>query len=135
MLRLRTYSLARGKEVGSGTRHTEPITCLSLDVDGLCCITGSYDTTTIVWELGGSVTRSQEGGLVPRAVQVLYGHDLPVTAVAISVCLDLAISGSKDGTVNVHTVRDGQYLKTLRPPSHEPSFTVEQLTISYQVPS
>merc|ERR1711962_1081111 len=46
---LRTYSLARGKEVGSGTRHTEPITCLALDVDGLCCITGSCDSMAMIF--------------------------------------------------------------------------------------
>ena len=128
---LRTYSLSKSKEVSSAIRHTEPITCLALDVAGLCCITGSADTTTIVWEISPGA-KAAEVSPAPRAIQVLYGHDLPITTVAISVCLDLALSGSKDGTVNVHTVRDGQYLKTLRPPSHEPSFTVEQLTISYQ---
>jgi len=127
---LRTYSLARGKEVMSAIRHTEPITCLALDRGGLCCITGSYDTTAIVWEL--STGRAQEATLTPRATQVLHGHELHVTSVAVSVCLDVALSGSKDGTVNMHTVRDGQYLRTLRPSTHEPTFTVEQLTLSYQ---
>uniref|UniRef100_A0A671WQ36 Neurobeachin like 2 n=1 Tax=Sparus aurata TaxID=8175 RepID=A0A671WQ36_SPAAU len=55
-------------------------------------------------------------GLSPRPVQVLCGHDQEVTCVAISTELDMAVSGSKDGTVIVHTVRRGQFLRTLRPP-------------------
>ena len=52
-------------------------------------------------------------------VQVLYGHELAVTCVGLSVCLDLAVTGSRDGTVNLHSVREGQYLRTIRPPAHQ----------------
>ena len=82
-----------------------------------------------MWEL---TNNKVDGSVSTRSVQVLYGHDKPVTTVAISICLDIALSGSKDGTVNIHTVKDGQYLKTLRPPSYDPTFTIEQLTLSHQ---
>ena len=42
--------------------------------------------------------------------QVLCGHEASVTSVAISLCLDLAVTGSKDGTVNVHGVKEGQVI-------------------------
>lgn len=124
---VRMYSVARGREVCSATRHTDLITCVSIDSDGGFLITGSGDTTAIVWEIVDTAVVVHT-----RSFQVLYGHDKPVITVAISVCLDLALSGSKDGTVNVHTVKDGQYLRTLRPPGHEPDFTVEQLVFSSQ---
>eukprot|EP00090_Calanus_glacialis_P023550 TRINITY_DN363_c0_g1_i1.p1 TRINITY_DN363_c0_g1~~TRINITY_DN363_c0_g1_i1.p1 ORF type:complete len:2732 (-),score=430.45 TRINITY_DN363_c0_g1_i1:184-7587(-) len=126
---MRVYSLSKAKEVCSSIRHTDIITCLAIDKDGLYSITGSKDTTAIVWELSNNKV---DGSVSTRSVQVLYGHDKPVTTVAISICLDIALSGSKDGTVNIHTVKDGQYLKTLRPPSYDPTFTIEQLTLSHQ---
>jgi neurobeachin-like protein 1/2 len=51
-----------------------------------------------------------------QPVHTLYGHDLPVSCVAIVTELDLAVSGSSDGSVNVYTVHEGHYLRTLRPP-------------------
>ncbi|KAI4885568.1 hypothetical protein NFI96_016862 [Prochilodus magdalenae] len=62
------------------------------------------------------MTGGFSSGLSPRPVQVLCGHDQEVTCVSISTELDIAVSGSKDGTVIVHSVRRGQYLRTLRPP-------------------
>ena len=49
-------------------------------------------------------------------LQVLCGHDKPVTCVALSVDLDIAVSGSEDGTVNIYTVKEGYYMKTIIPP-------------------
>jgi len=105
------------------------ITCISIDSCGLYAISGSRDTTVIIWELTGNKI---DGSLNPKSVQVLYGHDKSVSCVAISIDLDMAVSGSQDGTINVHTIKDGQYMRTLRP-SHDPGvYTVEHLTISYQ---
>ncbi|GCB70856.1 hypothetical protein scyTo_0008692, partial [Scyliorhinus torazame] len=69
---------------------------------------------------GGHWDNSLRGGfscgLAQKPVQVLYGHDNAVTCVAISTELDMAVSGSKDGTVIVHTVRRGQFMRTLKLP-------------------
>ena len=43
------------------------------------------------------------------------GHDDAVTCVAIATELDLAASGSADGTANVYTVKEGLSLFTIRP--------------------
>ncbi|XP_077383055.1 neurobeachin-like protein 2 isoform X1 [Festucalex cinctus] len=111
---LRVTQLGKGKLVGRICRHIDVVTCLALDLCGIYLISGSRDTSCIVWQV------LQQGGfsstLSPRPVQVLCGHDREVTCVAISTELDMAVSGSKDGTVIVHTVRRGQYLRTLRPP-------------------
>ncbi|KAM4601359.1 neurobeachin-like protein 2 isoform 2-T2 [Polymixia lowei] len=111
---LRVTQLAKGKLVGRICRHIDVVTCLALDLCGIYLISGSRDTSCIVWQVlqqGGF-----SSGLSPRPVQVLCGHDQEVTCVAISTELDMAVSGSKDGTVIVHSVRRGQFLRTLRPP-------------------
>ncbi|NXC04590.1 NBEL2 protein, partial [Orthonyx spaldingii] len=111
---LRVTSLAKGKVVGLITRHIDVVTCLSLDLCGIYLISGSRDTTCMVWQVlqqGGF-----SSGLAPKPVQVLYGHDAEVTCVAISTELDMAVSGSKDGTIITHTVRRGLFIRSLRPP-------------------
>ncbi|XP_040899507.1 neurobeachin-like protein 2 isoform X4 [Toxotes jaculatrix] len=113
---LRVTQLGKGKLVGRICRHIDVVTCLALDLCGIYLISGSRDTSCIVWQVlqqGGF-----SSGLSPRPVQVLCGHDQEVTCVAISTELDMAVSGSKDGTVIVHTVRRGQFLRTLRPPGN-----------------
>ncbi|XP_061144614.1 neurobeachin-like protein 2 isoform X1 [Syngnathus typhle] len=116
---LRVTQLGKGKLVGRICRHIDVVTCLALDLCGIYLISGSRDTSCMVWQV------LQQGGLSstlsPRPVQVLCGHDQEVTCVAISTELDMAVSGSKDGTVIVHTIRRGHYLRTLRPPG-EPSY-------------
>uniref|UniRef100_A0AAR2KU15 Neurobeachin-like protein 2 n=1 Tax=Pygocentrus nattereri TaxID=42514 RepID=A0AAR2KU15_PYGNA len=111
---LRVTMLGKAKMVGRICRHIDVVTCLALDLCGIYLISGSRDTTCMVWQVlqqGGF-----SSGLSPRPVQVLCGHDQEVTCVSISTELDMAVSGSKDGTVIVHSVRRGQYLRTLRPP-------------------
>ena len=83
---------------------------MALDQCGSFLLTGSLDTTCIVWDvsqLGSDVT--------PRPAQTLYGHDQAITCVGIMTELDMAVSGSLDGTVNVHTIQEGQYVRTLEP--------------------
>ncbi|CAM5094801.1 unnamed protein product [Eretmochelys imbricata] len=111
---LRVTLLSKGKVVGHITRHIDVVTCLALDLCGIYLISGSRDTTCMVWQVlqqGGF-----SSGLAPKPVQVLYGHDAEVTCVAISTELDMAVSGSKDGTIIVHTIRRGQFMKSIKPP-------------------
>ncbi|XP_009886981.1 PREDICTED: neurobeachin-like protein 2, partial [Charadrius vociferus] len=111
---LRVTSLAKGKVVGHISRHIDVVTCLALDLCGIYLISGSRDTTCMVWQVlqqGGF-----SSGLAPKPVQVLYGHDAEVTCVAISTELDMAVSGSKDGTIIIHTIRRGLFIRSLRPP-------------------
>ncbi|XP_060060817.1 neurobeachin-like protein 2 isoform X4 [Erinaceus europaeus] len=111
---LRVTSLPRGKLLSQLRHHLDVVTCLALDTCGIYLISGSRDTTCMVWQL------LQQGGLsvglATKPVQVLYGHEAAVSCVAISTELDMAVSGSEDGTVIIHTVRRGQFVATLRPP-------------------
>uniref|UniRef100_A0AAV2L972 BEACH domain-containing protein n=1 Tax=Knipowitschia caucasica TaxID=637954 RepID=A0AAV2L972_KNICA len=110
---LRVTSVLRGRSVAH-IRHMDIVTCLSTDLCGIHLMSGSRDTTCMVWQVlqqGGAVV-----GLHPKPLQVLCGHTDEVVSVSISTELDVAASGSRDGTVIMHSVRRGQYLRCLRPP-------------------
>ena len=55
-----------------------------------------------------------------RPVQVLAGHDKSVKCVALSAELDMAVSGSEDGTVNIYSIKEGQFMRFLKPPNNAP---------------
>ena len=122
---LRIYSIRKGRNVASVVRHIDFVTCVA--ASGYYLMSGSLDTTSIVWDVSASVT-------VLKPVQVLAGHEKPIRCVALSVELDLAVSGSEDGTVNVYTIKEGQFLRSLRPPSSADSldFVVSKLALSPQ---
>lgn len=153
---LRGWSIARAKPLFSVVRHFDLVTCVALDRCGWFLVTGSRDTTCVVWDLAGGgaadgglgsgigaltavtggTTASSGGGAsnpaAPKPVQTLYGHDSAVTCVAIMTELDMVVSGSTDGTVNVHTIREGQYLRTLHPVGCvDPQADVAFLTLSH----
>ncbi|KAJ8020057.1 Neurobeachin-like protein 1 [Holothuria leucospilota] len=119
----------RGKMIAHMARHQDVVTCLALDNCGMYLITGSRDTTCMIWEV--MYQNGVSSGISNRPSQTLYGHDDEVTSVAISSELDMAVSGSKDGTVIVHTLLKGHYIRTLNPPNEKGlSITIPALAIS-----
>ena len=96
--------------------HTDVITCLSLDSTGYILVTGSRDTTCVVWYLS---SLDQDSNVQISTEVTLYGHTAEVTCVSVSSELDLVVSGSADGTCNMHTIEHGTYVRTLRPTSDQ----------------
>ncbi|XP_062434599.1 neurobeachin-like protein 1 isoform X1 [Rhea pennata] len=128
---IRVTSLTKGKLVGQHIRHMDIVTCLAIDHCGIHLISGSRDTTCMIWQI------VQQGGvpvgLAPKPLQILYGHTDEVSSVGISTELDMAVSGSRDGTVIIRTVRKGQYMRTLRPPCESSLLlTVPNLAVSWE---
>ncbi|XP_025903832.1 neurobeachin-like protein 1 isoform X2 [Nothoprocta perdicaria] len=128
---IRVTSLTKGKLVGQHIRHMDIVTCLAIDYCGIHLISGSRDTTCMIWQI------VQQGGvpvgLAPKPLQILYGHTDEVSSVGISTELDMAVSGSKDGTVIIRTVRKGQYVRTLRPPCESSLLlNVPNLAVSWE---
>ncbi|KAK3582874.1 hypothetical protein CHS0354_012486 [Potamilus streckersoni] len=118
---VQVFHLGKGKKVNHIVRHIDIVTCLSLDYCGSHLITGSRDTTCMIWQV-----QQQNGinqNLCSKPVQILYGHDAEVTAVHISIELDMAVSAAKDKTVIIHTVRKGHYMRTIHPFS-EPGYVL-----------
>ena len=87
------------------------MTCLALDYTGTLLVSGSMDTTCMIWQ----ITQDYESSLNidPKPVHILYGHTDSVTSVDISIELDMMVSGSLDGTINIHTVRKGHFVKSI----------------------
>lgn len=118
---VRVYSLLKSKMIRSFTHHTDIITCLTLDSTGYVLVTGSRDNTCIVWNISSdddqNVNNINDPGsnsfLSPTVT--LYGHTSEITCIGVSTELDLVVSGSLDGTCNIHTVENGIYVRTLKP--------------------
>jgi hypothetical protein len=133
----KVISLSDGRMVQSNCQHTDIVTCLSVAVDGSVVVTGSCDTTVMVWDIeltSGSihrrVSRFRESSghsdktskpevvvISDKPRHVLCGHDDSVTCIAVRVELDIVVSGSKDTTCILHTLRDGTYVRSLRHPN------------------
>ncbi|XP_039966909.1 neurobeachin-like protein 1 isoform X2 [Bactrocera tryoni] len=154
---LRVYNLHKGKAVASVTRHLDIITCLALDNCGSYLVTGSRDCTCIVWSIQsqqyGNVPASTnipmhaltgqahlqaitqlntQNAFSPKPLTTLYGHDDAISSVAIYTELDMVVSGSLDGTVNVYTIQDGQFVRTLKPIGcTETCVQISFVTVSY----
>ncbi|XP_016965491.1 neurobeachin-like protein 1 isoform X2 [Drosophila biarmipes] len=154
---LRVYNLNKGKAVASVTRHLDIITCIALDNCGSYLVTGSRDCTCIVWSIqsnqqGGGASTSNipvhaltgqshlqaitqlntQNSYSPKPLTVLYGHDDAISSVAIYTELDLVVSGSLDGTVNVYTLQEGQFVRTLKPIGcTESCVQISFVTLSY----
>lgn len=92
-------------------RHKDLVTCCALCERDQVLVTGSRDTTIMVWS-----TEAFESSN-PQPLQVLYGHDDEITCVAVSSDLDVVVSGSKDSTVIVHTLGEGAYIRTIKHPT------------------
>ncbi|VCW97759.1 unnamed protein product [Gulo gulo] len=128
---IQVMSLTKGKIISHNIRHMDIVTCLATDYCGIHLISGSRDTTCMIWQI------TQQGGvpvgLASKPFQILYGHTDEVLSVGISTELDMAVSGSRDGTVIIHTIQKGQYMRTLRPPSESSVLlTVPNLAISWE---
>ncbi|XP_059134551.1 neurobeachin-like protein 1 isoform X2 [Peromyscus eremicus] len=128
---IQVMSLTKGKIVSHNIRHIDIVTCLATDYCGIHLISGSRDTTCMIWQItqqGGSPV-----GLASKPFQILYGHTDEILSVGISTELDMAVSGSRDGTVIIHTIQKGQYMRTLRPPCESSLFlTIPGLAISWE---
>uniref|UniRef100_A0A452HZS4 Uncharacterized protein n=1 Tax=Gopherus agassizii TaxID=38772 RepID=A0A452HZS4_9SAUR len=128
---IRVTSLTKGKLIGQHVRHMDIVTCLAIDFCGIHLISGSRDTTCMIWQI------VQQGGvpvgLAPKPLQILYGHTDEVSSVSISTELDMVVSGARDSTVIIHTIRKGQYMRTLRPPCESSLLlTVPNLAVSWE---
>lgn len=88
------------------------MTCIALDTDESCLVTGSRDSSVMVWDLFISSSKVSLQS-VPRLQ--LFGHDDEVTAVAVNADIDVILSASADNTCILHSFCSGDYIRTIRP--------------------
>lgn len=121
-------------------------TCIALDADGETVVVGCKDGTAVVFRLcraidsrkgagssgaplspggaDGNVAGGPAGGGSTRKVSytlegpthVFYGHCGEVTQVIVDTEVDLILTSSRDGTVNMHTIGQPKYVRTIKPP-------------------
>lgn len=106
------YSLSKSKTISSFIYHTDIITCVALDSTGYTLVTGSRDTTCVIWNL--SIDNEDESISV-TSTKSLYGNQSTINCVAVSSELDLVASGSQDGISMIFTIDYGQCLRILEP--------------------
>jgi WD40 repeat protein len=82
---------------------------LATDFGSTWLVTGSRDCTVIIWEINPSL----ELPIVSNPLHLLYGHDDAVNCVSVSPELDIVVSGSDDGTIIVHKLREGIYVRSI----------------------
>ncbi|CAM9156621.1 unnamed protein product [Phaeothamnion confervicola] len=102
--------------VQSIARHLDVVTSLALSEAPGCerLVTASRDCTLMVWALAdGCAGGGWEPPVLPTPLRVLYGHDDALACVAVSAGLDTVASAADDGTVMLHSLWDGMYVRTL----------------------
>ena len=101
-----------GKLLQSINQHKDAVTCLTLATNfgQTWLVTGSRDCTLMVWEVNH---RDIEHPIGSAPLHILYGHDDAVTTVSINADLDIVVSGSDDGTVILHGLRDVSYIRSI----------------------
>jgi WD40 repeat protein len=100
-----------GRLLQSVSAHKDVVTCISLTVEvgKSWLVTGSRDCTLMIWEVLPRDLPLGNG----TPIRTLYGHDDSVTSVSVNLELDVVVSGSNDGTIILHTLREGSYVRTI----------------------
>jgi WD40 repeat protein len=108
---LRSNSIDTGKLVQAVYHHSDVVTSIAIgkDFNKYWLVSGSRDCTVHVWEI--HLDRQDPLGLNP--LHIFYGHDDAITTVAINAELDMVISGSIDGTIIMHNLREGLYVRSI----------------------
>ncbi|CAG0920537.1 unnamed protein product [Notodromas monacha] len=132
------FFISKAKIIQVLHRHLDVVTCLAVDGADSLLMSGSKDTTCILWAIGPANSSANGPGVAsvvgvgvggtyppagslevdPRPLFTFYGHDAPVTCVSLCAELDMAMSGSEDGTVNIHSIQDGCFMLSLIPPTY-----------------
>ncbi|KAI6202519.1 Rugose [Aphelenchoides besseyi] len=103
--------------------HGDVVTCLARSESNLysdCYVaSGSLDCTVVLWHFNNQnqmiIGEYNTPGETPSPRAILTGHDAEITAICVSAEHGLVISGSKDGTVLMHTTM-GDLLRRVQSP-------------------
>ena len=127
---VKVHSTGRWKlESSDNGGHRGPIRCLAMGADGGLLITGGEDCTCQVWvvdfpEMAVGISDGYVQTLLGKRhnenqtltpCHILFGHDSPISCVALSSELDLTVSGSISGKVCLHTLRTGEFVRSFNP--------------------
>jgi len=115
--------------------HFDIVTAVAVSKYNDFIITGSKDTTVISWEIdmnnnSYSNNTSNFNGNNSNSIvrsetkKIYYGHDDEITAIAVDSSNDIIVSGSKDGSFIIYTLREGKFLHSFKPFGETPNCIV-----------
>ncbi|KAJ5068238.1 beach domain-containing protein [Anaeramoeba ignava] len=99
--------------IKSISKHQDIVNCLSNDWKYI--VTGSKDTTVIVWEI-----ELKENKVKEIAKHIFFEHKKEVKSVAISIEYDIVLSGSIDGKLIFHSLNKGKHIQTITSEDEKP---------------
>lgn len=123
--------------------HQGPILCLSMGTDGALMVTGGQDATCRVWvvdhfdmalALCDGYTQTALGvpngiGSLLKLCHILWGHAHPVSCLDMSSELDVVVSGDLGGLLCVHTIRRGEFIRSIIPNSKFSDCSVKKVAL------
>ena len=114
--------------------HLGQINCIRLAEDGTLLVTGGDDATVRVWTVENpnmavalidSYIQTAQGPIQKSnalsCCLVLWGHGRSVISLACSSALDIVVSGSENGTICIHTIRRGTFIRSIKASDFPPS--------------
>ncbi|KAL9228969.1 hypothetical protein vseg_004493 [Gypsophila vaccaria] len=138
---IRIISADGAKTLETAIGHCAPVTCLSLSSDSSYLVTGSRDTTVLLWRIHhtatsstsvsepstglGTPTSTSSSALasiladksrkrrIEGPIQVLRGHLREVVCCCVSSDLGVVVSCSQSSDVLLHSIRRGRLLRRL----------------------
>lgn len=128
-IKCHTLDTLQQKDSSDGGHRSGGINCISADDEEFIC-TGGVDGTVRVFVAGhdevsqaladgyvktssSSASSSTATSKIVQLVHVCFGHQAPITCISVSSDLDVVVSGSQDGTICVHSLRRGRYLRKI----------------------
>ncbi len=106
--------------------HRGKINCLEVGGEGETLVTGGEDATCRLWIIDHeTLALAITDGFVKSSlgqdrmeqnkcyhVHTLLGHETPVSCVAICTKLDVVVSGALGGSICIHKVRSGKFIRS-----------------------
>lgn len=131
-----------GKTIETAYGHCAPVTCLGLSPDSNYLVTGSRDTTVLLWRIhrattsrsssisepsGGTGTPGTTGSnnlphiladksrrrRIEGPIHVLRGHQREILCCCVSSDLGIVVSCSQSSDVLLHSIRRGRLIRRL----------------------
>jgi WD40 repeat protein len=110
--------------------HNGPIRIVTTGDGGGIVASGGEDATVRIWVLDDpdlanalcdayvqtALGPPSDGEHLLRCCHVLWGHDSPITSLALNSDLDAVVSGSQTGRICIHSVHRGEFIRSFTPP-------------------
>ncbi|ORX55869.1 beach-domain-containing protein [Piromyces finnis] len=121
--------------------HFDIVTAVAITKNVDFIVTGSKDTTVISWEIdmsnnninNSSFNNDNNNTIIkPESKKIYYGHDNEITALAVDSSNDIIVTGSKDGSCIIYTLREAKFLHSFKPfkEAENNSITIKSINIT-----